>query len=207
MSSLDELPKRFVEDFFMARRKFVEEALEKGFDERRVLEMSTRLALMVATCGPAGVNVAPFMVSFVVKESEIESVVEKLDSFLRKPGEKSFEEALKLLLDTVYNPELVDPLKLVTHVMSKGHTWANIKASGKASLGILIPPDKGAYEIRAKAEILEQGAIYKYANMVHDLVHVAPHGERSHPWYPALLFTIEEIYDNSYEALGRKIYP
>ncbi|MDK2383296.1 MAG: hypothetical protein QI199_00615 [Candidatus Korarchaeota archaeon] len=203
---LEPLPARFVEDFFLPRRRFVEEAARGVFREEGLVSLAYRLSPMVATCGPAGVNVAPFMVSFLVREEHLAGVVERLRRFV-EGGPRSMAEAAGLLLDTVYNPSIVDPLRLATHAMSRGHTWRNIEATGEASLGILVPPDKAAYELRARAWVVEEGPIYEYVNLVHDAVHVAPHGERSHPWFPAIVFEIREIYDNSYQALGRRIYP
>ncbi len=202
---LEPLPRSFVEDFFLPRRRFVERAARGVFDEADLISLAYRLSPMVATCGPAGINVAPFMVSFVVREEYLEGTVGRLRRFVEKGG--SMAEAAGLLLETVYNPDLIDPLRLATHAMSRGHTWRNIVATGEASLGILVPPDKAAYEVRARALVVEEGPIYEYVNLVHDVVHVAPRGERTHPWYPAIVFEIREIYDNSYQALGRRIYP
>jgi len=203
---LEPLPRRFVEDFFLPRRRFVESAARGVMDESALLGLAYRLSPMVATCGPAGVNVAPFMVSFLVSEEHLEGVVERLRRFVGS-APRSMADAARLLLDTVYNQDMLDPLRLVSHIMSRGHTWRNIEASGEASLGILVPPDRAAYELRVKAWIVGEGPVYEYANLVHDVVHVAPRGERSHPWYPAVVFEIREIYDNSYQALGRRIYP
>ena len=203
---LEPLPRRFVEDFFVPRRRFVEAVSRGVFREDMLVDLAYRLSPMVATHGPAGINIAPFMVSFLVREEHLEGVVDRLRSFV-SGGIRSMAEAAGLLLETVYNTELVDPLRLVTHAMSRGHTWRNIEATGEASLGILVPPDKGAYELRVKAWIVEEGPVYEYTNLVHDVVHVAPHGERSHPWFPAIVFEIREIYDNSYQAMGKRIYP
>ncbi len=202
---LEPLPPRFVEDFYLARKRFVEELAGGVFNPSKLLELSTRLSAMVATSGPAGVNVAPFMVSFVPREEYLEKVNGRLRGFLGRGG--SMSEAARLLLETVYNDRLVDPLRLVSHLMSRGHTWVNVEATGRAALGILVPPDKAAYEIRAKAMIVREGPLYEYANLVHDVIHARGGPERSHPWCPALVFEIEEIYDNSYQALGRRIYP
>ncbi|MEB3816938.1 MAG: hypothetical protein LRS46_03245 [Desulfurococcales archaeon] len=202
---------KFLEDFFYARRRLVEKLLYHSMDELKLdlIKSATLLSPMLATCGPAGPNVAPFMVSFLVKEKYLGEALEELRRIEREywgRGLDALKAAVRFLLDYVYNPDRSDVMTLVSHIMSRGHTWINIRATGEASLGILIPPDEGAYEIRVEARIEEKGDIYEYANRVHDLMHVIPEGRRSHPWYPALIMRIKEIYDNSYTALGRKIY-
>ncbi len=202
---MEPLPSSFVEDFYLARKRFVEELARGVFNPSKLLELSTRLSVMVATSGPAGINVAPFMVSFVPKQEYLGEVNKRFREFLGSGG--SMREAAELLLETVYNDGMVDSLKLVSHLMNRGHTWINVEATGKAALGILVPPDKAAYEVRTRATIIGEGPLYEYANLVHDVVHARGRNVRSHPWCPALLFEIDEIYDNSYQALGRRIYP
>jgi hypothetical protein len=207
------LPDVFLDNTLRARRKLVEKILEKGMGhsvECDLIRSSYLLSPMVATYGPAGLNVAPFMVSYLVKEHCIAEALERLRDIEKKYWGKGFDAVrtgLTFVLDYVYNEKCVDPLVMVSHVMTKGHTWKNIIETGEATLGILIPPDVAAYEIRAIAEIIEQGEIYEYVNLVHDLMHVIPEGERSHPWYPAVVFRVKEIYDNSYQKLGSRIYP
>jgi len=201
------LPDRFVKDYYWYRRRFIEEALDKGFDEKRILEVAPLLAPMIASYGPAGLNIAPFMVSFVVKEQYLSEAITSFKRFVKNPGPNPRKSALNLLLETVYNPDKVDLRLLATHLMSRGHTWINVSATSEVAIGILLPPDKGAYEIRAEAWIVEEGPLYEYVNLLHDIIHVTPHGERTHPWYPAMIMKIKEIYDNSYQALGKRIYP
>ncbi len=207
------LPDDFLDNTLRARRKLVEAILEKGMGpsiDCDLVRSSYLLSPMVATYGSAGLNIAPFMVSYLVKESCMAEALEKLMDIERKYWGKGFEAVkagLSFVLDYVYNEDCVDPLAMVSHVMTKGHTWRNIIETGEATLGILIPPDVAAYEIRTTAQIVEQGSIYDYVNLVHDLMHVIPEGERSHPWYPAVVFRVREIYDNSYQKLGSRIYP
>lgn len=208
-----EPPREYIDMYFLERRRIVEALLKaKGMDEISdlIYKNSLLLAPTVATCGPAGVNAAPFMLSFMVREEYLEEAVGKMRRIIEEmygKGWRAMLEAAKFLLDYVYNLERSDPLTLVSHLMSKGHTYRNLVDNGRATISILIPPDRGAFELRTRVEIVEEGLVYEYANLLHDMIHVAPEGERSHPWYPALVFHVEEIYDNSFQKLGVKIYP
>ncbi|MEB3806129.1 MAG: hypothetical protein GSR73_01240 [Desulfurococcales archaeon] len=206
-------PKKYIEMYFLERRRIVEALLKaKGMDEIEdlIYKNSLLLAPTVATCGPAGVNAAPFMVSFTVKDEYMDEAISKMKGIIEDMyggGWRAMGAAARFLLEYVYNIERSNPLILVSHLMSKGHTYRNIIETGRATISILIPPDRGAFELRTRAEIIEEGPLYEYANLLHDLIHVAPEGERHHPWYPAIVFRVEEIYDNSYQRLGEKIYP
>jgi hypothetical protein len=207
-----EVPSLYMEKFYHARRRIVELMLEAGGFEAVKAELirnATALSPMVATCGPAGPNVAPLMVTFLPREEYLEEALEKIRGMREKlwgRGHLVFPEAAKFLLEYVYNPEKSDPPRLGSHLMTKGHTYTNIQATGRATLGILFPPDEGALEIRASAIIVEDGDLYEYVNQVHDLMHAVPYGKSNHPWFPAVIFTVEEIYDNSYQALGKLIF-
>ncbi len=207
------VPEKYMKLYFYERRKIVEALLKaKSMDEISdlIYRNSLLLAPTVATCGPAGVNAAPFMVSFKVRDEFLQDAINEMKRILEEmhgAGWRAMTRAANFLLDYVYNPEKSDPLTLVSHLMSRGHTYKNIIETGEATISILIPPDKAAFELRTNATIIEEGPLYQYANMLHDLIHVAPEGRRSHPWYPAIIFRVREIYDNSYEILGKRIYP
>ncbi|MEB3756970.1 MAG: hypothetical protein GSR79_08980 [Desulfurococcales archaeon] len=210
---MSQLPKKFLEDTLKARKHLVELLLEKGMSpgiECELIRASYLLSPIVATYGPAGINAAPFMVSYLVKEQCFEEALNELKTIEENywgKGMLALSKGLRFILDYVYNEKCSDPTKMVSHVMSKGHTWTNIVSNKQATLAILIPPDKGAYEVRTTVDIYESGPIFEYVNLLHDLMHAIPEGERSHPWYPAIVFTVQEIYDNSYQKLGEKIYP
>ncbi len=204
-------PELYMKEFYYARRDLVErmktspEKIDDLFKFAGPL-----LSPMVATYGPAGINVAPFMLTFMVKEEYLFKAIDRLKELNERlwgKGRAVYSAAADFLLEWIYNPELSDPLTLSTHLMSRGHTYINVRATGKATIGILIPPDRGALELRAVAEIYEEGSYFEFVNLLHDLMHAVPRGERSHPWYPSLIFRVEEIYDNSYQSLGKRIYP
>ncbi len=204
-------PDIYMKEFYLARKSLVEKIFSNTKNIEEVFKFAgPLLSPMVATYGPAGINVAPFMLTFTVNEKYLNQAVEylrKLNNELWGRGHIVYAAAAEFLLEWIYNPERSDPLTLSTHLMIKGHTYTNIKATGEAAIGILIPPDRGAFELRAEAEIYEEGPYYEFVNLLHDLMHAVPRGERSHPWYPALLLRVKEIYDNSYQSLGKKIYP
>ncbi len=200
-----------MKEFYLARKSLVEKMLSNTKNIEEVFKFAgPLLSPMVATYGPAGINVAPFMLTFTVNKKYLNQAVEylrNLNNELWSKGHIVYAAAAKFLLEWIYNPERSDPLTLSTHLMIKGHTYTNIKATGEAAIGVLIPPDRGALELRAEAEIYEEGPYYEFVNLLHDLMHAVPRGERSHPWYPALILRVKEIYDNSYQSLGKKIYP
>jgi len=69
---MNALPHDFLDHTLRARRKLVEVILKKGMGpsvECELIRSSYLLSPMVATYGPAGLNVAPFMVSYIVKEN------------------------------------------------------------------------------------------------------------------------------------------
>jgi len=207
-----EPPSIYMEKFFLERRRLVERlATASSLDDVQdlVIRSSLLLSPMVATCGPAGPNVAPLMVTFLPRREHLPRAMEDLERIQREywgQGPRVYQVAARFLLDYVYNPDVSDPLLLGSHLMTRGHTYTNIEATGMATLGILIPPDEAALELRVKAWIEEDGDYYKYINMVHDLMHVVPHGRRSHPWYPALIMRVDKIYDNSYQSLGKLVW-
>ncbi|MCE4617717.1 MAG: hypothetical protein F7C32_03950 [Desulfurococcales archaeon] len=209
---MKQLPEKFIQEIFNERKHMATKIMQAGnLDEVQnlLIKNSYLLSPIVATCGPAGPNAAPFMVSFVPRPEKLDTMIQQLRSMREQlwgKGGKAMSEALQWIVSHVYNLDNIDPHYLASHMMSRGHTWINILSTGKATLAFLIPPDRGAYEVRTTAWIEEKGPIYEYVNLLHDLMHAVPHGESSHPWYPAVIFKIEEIYDNSYQQLGTRIY-
>ena len=203
----DVQPEMFYNDIFLARKRFVENSARGNFNPMQLLEMSGRLSAMLATSGPAGINVSPFMISFLPKKEKIAEINHKIKEYMSAPGPKNMQMGTQFILDVLYDESILEPMTFVTHLMNKGHTYENVLDNGNMALGFIIPPDKGAYEVRAKGRIEEAGEYYDFANLAHDVIHVKPHEKPFHDWCPALIIEVTEIYDNSYKSLGKKIYP
>ncbi len=203
----DVQPEMFYNDIFLARKRFVENSARGNFNPMQLLEISGRLSAMLATSGPAGINVSPFMISFLPKKEKLAEINHKIKEYMSAPGPKSMQMGTQFILDVLYDESILEPLKFITHMMNKGHTYQNVLDNGNLALGFIIPPDKGAYEVRAKGSIEEEGEYYEFANLAHDVIHVKPHDKAFHDWCPALIIDIIEIYDNSYKSLGKKLYP
>ena len=200
---MGDLPRRFLEQIFYKRREFIENVIKGNINDRDFAIVATRHNPAFATYGPAGLNVSVKGVGFVVKEEFLEETIEKLKeaAFMKENA----VERLKTLLELVYNEERIDFSKLITLELAKKHTWKNLKDDGGAvTLLYFIPPDI-AFEVRCKAEVHLNGPYFEYANIIHDFYH-APHkvGKRCFPTY---VLTIKEIYDNSVDSFGKKIYP
>jgi hypothetical protein len=202
-----QLPEVFHQDIYLARKEFVGNTAKGIFNPAKLFELSNRLSPMLATYGPAGCNISPFMISFVPYKEHLAEINKKIREFIESPMPSTMQQGAQFLLEHLYKDEIIDHSRYITHLMNLGHTFENVKDNGNVSIGILIPPDKAAYEIRTKAEIFDTGDYYDFANLAHDIMHRKPHGEHEHhPWCPALVMSIQEIYDNSYKAISKKIF-
>ena len=207
---LSSLPEKFIDYAFRQRREFIEKVLERGLSGNEFLIAFTRHTPAIISNGRAGLNGSIKGIGFVQKEEFMEETIERLKSFLEMSRELSrgeaMNKALKLLLDHVYVEERMDFLKLSSLELAKGHSWANFSENPKASILFYTPPST-SYEVRASVEIHEDGIYWEYVNAVHDVFHMAG-VKRRRDWSktPAYIFLIEEIYDNSVEAMGRMIW-
>jgi len=97
------------------------------------------------------------------------------------------------LLREFYVEDIIDFSVLGGLEMGFKHSWQNIKATGKATLVFYTPP-RTSFEVRCDVEIHEDGPIWEYMNLLHDVFHAgASEGSK----YPTYVFRIREIYDNS----------
>lgn len=201
------LPKEWMDYFFYRRINVIEELCRKGRPGGNFLLEFTRTTPAVITDGPAGLSGSIKMVGFVPKKEFIEELAEKAYryAYIERPGEDMGSIAC-VLLKEFYNMELIDPSLIGGLEMGFKHSWVNINATHKATLLFYTPPNI-SFEVRTVVEIHdEEGDPYKkYLNSLHDIFHWG--GRMS--GYPAYVFKIVEIYDNSAtrNGFGRKIYP
>ncbi|HDD68982.1 MAG TPA: pyridoxamine 5'-phosphate oxidase family protein [Candidatus Korarchaeota archaeon] len=204
------LPEKFLNYAFRQRRDFLRRFLEGSISESEFLVAFTRHTPAIISCGRAGPNGSIKGIGFVQKMKFIEDTVKKAEEFLESvtglPRGKAMRLALKFLLDEVYVEEKIDFTKLSSLELAKGHSWANLNENPRASILFYTPPSI-SFEVRAKVEVHERGAYWKYVNAIHDVFHAAGN-EKRRDWSktPAYIFLLEEIYDNSVEAMGRRIW-
>ncbi|MHA1112634.1 MAG: hypothetical protein ACTSRE_16185 [Promethearchaeota archaeon] len=165
------------------------------------------------THGPAGLNGSIKGIGFVPKQEFMDEVLQKylehINSF--KPDDKTYSNrGLKLLVNELYSEEAqkrIDFSIITTLELAKNHTWENIQVNKEATY-IFYQPPRISFELRGKIKIDDVGIYKKFVNAQHDVYH-APKIEE---WEnrPALIFHVEEIYDNSAhkDGFGTKLkYP
>ncbi len=205
---MTKLPVEYVDYIFHARRRLLEK-LAKGeylSFEKLIIEF-TRTTPVVVTYGPRGLSGSVKMLGLIPRSEYVEELAEKAEYYAYEAPRKGLREVARVLLDEFYREELIDLTKLGGLEMAFKHSWWNIKATGEATLLFYTPPDI-SYEVRCIVEVHEgRGDPYKrYMNALHDLYHKPRHGRSN---YPAYVFIVKEIYDqsNTREGFGRKIYP
>ncbi|NMA61427.1 MAG: hypothetical protein GX956_06060 [Firmicutes bacterium] len=169
--------------------------------------------------GPAGLNGSIKGIGFIPKDEYLEEVleayIEHIDAYDGDDRAHS-QRGLKLLVEQMYHPDVhhrIDFTRVASLEMAKKHTWENLQVNPEATLLFYQPPAI-SYEVRGKMDIydeVESGKpeIYqRFVNAQHDVYH-RPDKSR---WlkYPAYVFNIEEIYDNSVSRDGfgtKMIYP
>ena len=176
----------------------LERMLKNGVDRAEFLLSFTRTSPVVVTCGPAGLNGSVKMVGVIPKEKYVSEILEKL-----KHAPADQRVLLRFLMNNVYVEEKVDFSRIGGLEIGFGHSWKNIRANGMATLVYFTPPVT-SYEVRCDVEIAQKGAYYEFLNIMHNLYH----GNREDGCYPAYIFKVREIYDNSAtpEGYGELIY-
>ncbi len=178
------------------RRQLLERMVRGEIEEAEMLLGMTRALPVVVTDGPAGLSGSVKMVAPLPKEEFFGDAFR----FVRGLSKLPKREALKRLL-RLFDAEKLDPLRLGGLEMAFRHSWENIRATGKATLVFYTPPST-SYELRCEVRIHEEGPVFEYLNLLHDLFHAGGKGP-----YPAYEFRVLEAYDQSAtpEGFGKPI--
>ena len=198
------LPKKWIQYFFHERKRGLESLCLKGEIDSGIANFFTRGTPVVASCGPAGVNGSVKMVGFVPRKEFIEEYADKAFRYAYVKRPPDMRMAACILSREFYVEEKIDFNLIGGLEMGFKHSWVNIRATGKASLVFYTPPDE-SFEVRVDAEVHEDDVYKRFLNAFHDIFHYG--GRKSS--YPAYIFRIRELYDNSPVpgGFGRKIYP
>lgn len=161
--------------------------------------------------GPAGLNASIKGIGFMPKWEYLEETLEAYQKHIATyvPGDKTYSQrGLEVLMKYMYAPEAqhrVDFSCVGSLEMAKNHSWINYQANPEATLLFYQPP-MISFELRGKMEIIdgpsagERELYQRFINAQHDVYHV-PNLE-SPVRYPAYIFHIEEVYDNSASREG-----
>ena len=156
--------------------------------------------------GPAGLNASVKGVGFLPKDEYLEETLEAYVKHIRSydPEDKSYgQRGLELLIKYMYVEEAhhrMDFTKIGSLEMAKKQSWENYQVNKEAAL-IFHQPPMISYKLKGQIEIYDETISGKrelyqqFINAQHDMYHT-PDMSR---WlsYPAYIFRIEEIYDNS----------
>ncbi len=191
--------------FFYERVELLKKICLEGVFPQNYLVEFTRTTPVVITYGPAGLSGSVKMVGFVPKKEYLPDFVEKAEYYAyHRP--RDMKETACILYREFYNLDYIDKDAIGGLEMAFRHSWVNIRATHEATLLFYTPPSI-SFEVRCTVEIHEDDndPYKKYLNSLHDIFH---HG-RSRSNYPAYLFRIKEVYNNSVsrDGFGRKIHP
>ncbi|MEM0380009.1 MAG: hypothetical protein QXP71_01585 [Desulfurococcaceae archaeon] len=199
------IPDVFYKYFFLDRVSLVEKICRGESVENFLLEF-TRTTPVVITYGSSGLSGSVKMVGFVPREDFIINFSEKAYKYAYSNRPSDMRETACLLLREFYDLKYIDPFTIGGLEMGFKHSWFNIRETGYATLLFYTPP-RLSFEVRCSVEIRDsENDPYRiYLNSIHDIFHYS--GVKSN--YPAYLFKIREIYDNSAlrNGFGNKIYP
>ncbi|MDE7083421.1 MAG: hypothetical protein K2O89_06955 [Clostridia bacterium] len=195
-------------------------ALEKG-------ERTTPEKIFLSFCshepafvsyGPAGLNASVKGVGFLPKDEYLEEILAEYKKHISTfaLGDKTYSQrGLQLLIKYMYGEDAHDKIdftKLGSLEMAKRQSWTNYQVNPEAAL-IFHQPPAISYKLKGKVEIYDEEIsgkreIYQqFINAQHDVYH---NPDPSGILYPAYIFRIEEIYDNSAtkDGFGQRLeYP
>ena len=161
--------------------------------------------------GPEGLNASIKGIGFMPKREYLEETLEAYQKHIASyvPGDKTYSQrGLELLMKYMYAPEVQDRVDFTcvgSLEMAMNHSWKNYQVNPEATLLFYQPPAI-SYELRGKMEIIDGPAagdreIYqRFINAQHDVYHF-PNLEKP-VRYPAYIFHIEEVFDNSATPVG-----
>lgn len=161
--------------------------------------------------GPAGLNASVKGVGFLPKDEYLEETLEAYMNHIRTydPEDKTYgKRGMEVLIKYMYDESAyhrVDFTKMGSLEMAKRHSWTNYQVNKEAALIFHQPPGI-SYKLKGKIEIYDEAASGKqelyqqFINAQHDVYHTPDMSRWSD--YPAYLFRIEEIYDNSVSKNG-----
>ena len=204
------IPETFIKYVYVERKELVEKMITERATREDFLVGFTRHTPVIITYGPAGLNGSVKGVGFLLRTNLLERAIGEFKKFLKEKS-SNMKSAISLLMKYIYPDDYenkIDFSKFITLELARKHTFINLQYSNNATLLFYTPPDI-SYEVRCKTEVHINDKIWEYANLVHDVFHLVPYHERERDWLktPAYLFKITEIYDNSPEKMGVKIYP
>ena len=160
----------------------------------------------LVTNGPGGLNASIKGIGFIPKKEYMEEILEKYITHIKsyKKDDKEYSQrGLEILVNELYHLDVrhkIDFTKIITLELAKNHTWQNVQDNNEATY-IFYQPPVISYELRGKMEVDDHDGLYKrFINAQHDVYH-APDMSR---WVkrPALIFHIEEVYNNSASKQG-----
>ena len=195
------IPEEFTNYAFDERVKMIRKMLSGNISDE-ILIGFTRHNPAIITCGSAGINGSIKGVGFIHKEDYLADTLEKIRKELK--SEYSMLRAGKFLLEEIYVRDRIDFEKMISLELARKHTWQNLMESKRATILFFTPPSK-SYEVRGDVEIHTDDDVWEYTNSLHDIFH-RPEKPRDWKKTPAYLFKIREIYDNSEDKMGVRIY-
>ncbi len=196
------IPEEFINYAFEERVELIEKMLKGKFDDS-ILIGFTRHNAAIITSGSAGLNGSIKGVGFIHKDEILPDTIEKMREELQ--SEYNPTKAGKFLLDEIYQRDKIDFTKLISLELARKHTWQNLTEGKKEATILFFTPPSTSYEVRCRVEIHTKDLIWEYANSLHDIFH-RPEKPRDWRKTPAYLFKIREIYNNSEDKMGVRIY-
>lgn len=199
------LPESFMKYIYYERLETVRAMVSGKLSDKEIYLAFTRTSPVVITYGPAGLSGSVKMVGFIPKEEFLGEALKRLRSLRERSVAGGFRGIIEDFLGVAYNKEWIDFTALGGLELAMKHSWVNIRETRMATLLFFTPPVT-SYEVRCSVEIHEDGPVWEYLNMLHDIFHKVP-GEPPGK-HPAYVFRFEEIYDNSAtrEGFGRLIW-